>query len=435
MRVNIENLNNAKNKLNSCCTKLKQTERALKIATNVIPNLDEEYNNFKKIILDECIKCEKLEENIKEQYDDLSKCINDFITSENNNIVQATALKVSSEIKKGLSNIKNALETTAVDNINQDNKGANLSSSSITNATQNIVNTSSITDNENPEIKTQPEDSQVTAVIRILYGKNAVIKDEEKQRIANAIKSINDTEVLKDLDSYISNIIIAQIVKDYIDKKLELDGIKKEDLEKYIKSQPSIQIYLKIDEVIKLLKDLIEKKVITKKQIELIIKNNVNIHSSDKEFMELYEKNGGKEKDISKIKYFYDKKTKTIHMKKDATSVEITYAIISEMDELIKIDPKTKKPMYYKTYIKNERRKALVKELATKLKNEKAEVKKISLNYDKINKSELDAAIKKVVEKIKKERKHVIIGFKEETKQIKTPDMDITLQKNNENNN
>ena len=118
-------------------------------------------------------------------------------------------------------------------------------------------------------------------------------------------------------------------------------------------------------------------------------------------------------------------------MKEDATSVEITYAIISEIDELIKIDPKTKKPMYYKTYIKNERRKALVKELATKLKNEKAEVKKISLNYDKINKSELDAAIRRIVRKIKKAQNATLKEVKNEDKQIKTPDIDMTLQKNN----
>ena len=191
--------------------------------------------------------------------------------------------------------------------------------------------------------------AQVTAVIDILSDGETTFSEEEIETITKAIESINKTKIFDGLDSDICNGIIAQIIKDYKDGKIEdLDKLTKEDLENYIKSNPELSKNLQLAEVTKQLNELIEKGNITKEQIKSIMDNNINIYSSDEEFKNAYIKSGGTEANASEVRLFYDKENKIINIKGDATSSEIAFDIVSKIDDLIVEDPKTGKPTYYK---------------------------------------------------------------------------------------
>ena len=193
--------------------------------------------------------------------------------------------------------------------------------------------------------------NQFLAVSKILCGEGAAFSEKEEQKIIRAIQGINDTGILDGLDKKISNRIIAQIIKAYVDGELiNLDEITKEELENFINNRLDIKVNLQLAEVIEALDSLIKSEVITKKQIEKIMDENVNIHSSDEEFSEAYKRMGGTE-DISKVKFFYDKENKIIHIRKDAAAKEISDAIIYESGEMIITDPKTGKSTYYKDVI------------------------------------------------------------------------------------
>ena len=341
MKVNISGINNSISRLNSCAKKLREVKTSITSASSSLPVLDEDYNYFKgkmKTMLDKQYGVTTWVERLSSN---LSSAKDSVVTSENKN----KGINPGIMPNTSLHSVNINSNATKEDDLQKD-VNINMKDSEIDADTPNDEEIDSKDDEINMSDKV-PE-TQVVAVIEILYGKDAELTVEEKQRIVEAIGYINNTGLLDGLDEDICNMIRAQIVKDYIDGKLELEEIDREALESYINTQPAIKINLLLAESIKSLQSLIESGVITKKQVETIIKDNINIHNSDDEFMEAYLKAGGTETDISKVNYFYDKENKIIHMKNNVTSTEVTYAIVSEMDDMIIFDSKTGKPIYYK---------------------------------------------------------------------------------------
>lgn len=171
-------------------------------------------------------------------------------------------------------------------------------------------------------------DTQVEAVIALIYDENPNLTDEEKERIVEAIANINETEILEGLDEDVANRIRAEIIKDYLDGELELDGITADQLQKYIESHPDIQIGFEINEAIENFESLIEGGVVTEEEIKAIIENDIKIHDENA-FIEEYIEAGGIETDVSDIESFYDSETQTVHVRDTSDSVVITNSIIT----------------------------------------------------------------------------------------------------------
>ena len=171
-------------------------------------------------------------------------------------------------------------------------------------------------------------DTQVEAVIDLIYDENPNLTDEEKERIVEAIANINETEILEGLDEDVANRIRAEIVDDYLDGELELDSITTEQLQEYIESHPDIQIGFEINEAISNFESLIEAGVVTEEEIKAIIENNIVIHDENA-FIEEYIEAGGTETDVSDIESFYDPETQTVHVRDTSDSVVITNSIIT----------------------------------------------------------------------------------------------------------
>ena len=171
-------------------------------------------------------------------------------------------------------------------------------------------------------------DTQVEAVIDLIYDEDPNLTDEEKERIVEAIANINDTKILEGLNEDIANRIRAEIVDDYLDGELELDGITADQLQEYIESHPDIQIGFEINEAISNFESLIEAGVVTEEEIKAIIENNIVIHDENA-FIEEYIEAGGTETDVSDIESFYDPETQTVHVRDTSDSVVITNSIIT----------------------------------------------------------------------------------------------------------
>lgn len=191
---------------------------------------------------------------------------------------------------------------------------------------------------ENPNLNDEILEVQITEVIALIYGTEISISDEEKEIVIEAIRNINETELLEGIDIDIANRIIAKIIKDYLDEKLELEGITKEELQEYIESKPSIKVEFEIDKALKSFESLIESEVLTEEQIKTIIDEKINIYSTDEEFMEAYINSGGTETDISNIESFFDTKTNEIHIRDTVDSKVIINSIICIIGEDLLLD-------------------------------------------------------------------------------------------------
>ena len=369
MEVNTKKLKKGIESIKKCKENQNNLKENLNSVLNTISGIDdEESSKIEEVIRSYSKKVQTTSKNLKDLSKRLSKATNSLEKVELLNKSISEGIKSATvAVNKGAKNLWDGLSSLgklakeATEKVEMNNKSSTVVNTtqigeiSRTNMNDSTVKTEEKTVNQmkNPSAAKEPDkvpESQVLEVIKIMYGENPNLKEEEKQRIAEAIQDIKDIGILdKDLDEAISNMIIAQIVKDYLDGKIMTgDIITQEELELYIKSQPAIQIYLKLDEVLKNLESLIKSGSITKKQVETIIKDNLKLHDSEDEFREAYIKAGGTETDISKIKFFYDKENKIINIRSDATSAEITYSIICEIDDLIKFDTKTGKPIYYK---------------------------------------------------------------------------------------
>ena len=171
--------------------------------------------------------------------------------------------------------------------------------------------------------------------------------DEERERIIEAIENINTTGILEGIDEDIANRIRAEIVEDYLNGEIELDGITIEELQEYIENHPEIQVGFEINEAIQNFESLIEAGILTTEDIKVVIENNVEIHDSEESFIEAYVEAGGLQEDISEIESFYDPETQTVHIRDTADSVIITNSIITILGEEIFIDEETGEVSYY----------------------------------------------------------------------------------------
>ena len=198
---------------------------------------------------------------------------------------------------------------------------------------------------QNIDIEENVPKTQVEAVIELIYGEDTTIPDDTKERIAEAIAEINKTEILDGLDEDIANQIRSEIVQDYLDGELELEGIEAEDLQEYIDSQPSIKIQLEMNEALASFDSLIESGVLTKEQIKSVIEENIEIHD-DQEFEKLYIENGGIETEVSNIESFYDPETQKVHIRNTVESQTITASIVTVLDDVLFYNEETGEVSY-----------------------------------------------------------------------------------------
>lgn len=233
----------------------------------------------------------------------------------------------------------------------------NTSSSSATSPSnlESKVQTQTPTDTEdlnkdiNPKLDENVPDTQVEAIIGLLYGENPTLTDDERQSIAEAIGQINKTGILEGLDEDTANKITSLIVKDALEGKLDLTNITAESLQEYIESQPSININLELNESIQNFDELIKEGQLTEEQVNSVINNQIQIYDTDASFIEAYKNAGGTSTDISKVEAFYDTKTQTIHMRNTVDSTVITNSIILALDEPLFFDEITGKVIYSQT--------------------------------------------------------------------------------------
>lgn len=198
---------------------------------------------------------------------------------------------------------------------------------------------------QNVELEEKVPDTQVEAVIALIYGQDTTIPDDTKERIVEAIADINKTEILDGLDEDIANQIRSEITKDYLDGKLELEGIEAEDLQEYINSQPSIKIQFEINEALASFDSLIESGVLTKDQIKAVIEENIEIHD-EQEFEKLYIENIGTEAEATNIESFYDPETQKIHIRNTVESEVITVSIVTVLNDILFYNEETGEVSY-----------------------------------------------------------------------------------------
>lgn len=190
----------------------------------------------------------------------------------------------------------------------------------------------------------------VEAVIALIFGENVEIPDNVKQTVATAIGHINTTKILDGLDEEYANKIRAEIVQDYLDGKLKLEGITAEELKEYINSDPSIKILLETAIAIKSFEKLIESGVITEEKIKTSIEEKIVIQS-DEEFEKMYIENGGTEANVKNVKSFYDTKTEKMYIRNTADSTVIAFAITTVMGNIVVHDEETGQDFYAKTQV------------------------------------------------------------------------------------
>lgn len=203
------------------------------------------------------------------------------------------------------------------------------------NQTENI-------DNEEVDIDLEGNvpGTQVETVIELIYGENPTLTDDEKERIAEAILQINETEILEGLDEDIANSIRADIVEDYLNGELDLEGITADELQQYIESQPSINIKFELDEAINNFESLVESGELTEEQINSVIEENIQI-CTEEEFATAYEEFNNTQTDVSNVESFYDTENNKVYIRDTSDSTLITKVIISVLGTNILFDDET----------------------------------------------------------------------------------------------
>ena len=184
------------------------------------------------------------------------------------------------------------------------------------------------------KIETEPEEinSETQTVIEMIYGKDAELTDEEKQTVVNAVENIDKTGILNELDEETANQIKAQIVKDGMQNKYDLNNITNETLQEYIASQPDLNVQFELKEAKENVDTLISKGTLTQEQVDTVA-GRVQIYDTDEEFMQAYQNAGGTETDVSNVQAFYDSKTNQMHIRNTADSKTITETMIDALGE------------------------------------------------------------------------------------------------------
>ncbi len=174
--------------------------------------------------------------------------------------------------------------------------------------------------------------SDVQTVIEMIYGKDAQLTDEEKETVVNAVENIDKTGMLNGLDEETANQIRAQIIKDGMENKYDLNNITNETLQQYIESQPDLNVQFELKEAKENFNALIDNGTITQEQIDTVA-GKVQIYDTDEDFMQAYQNAGGTETDVSKVQAFYDEKTQQMHIRNTADSKAITETMIEAVGE------------------------------------------------------------------------------------------------------
>ena len=351
VKVNTDGLQNCSKKLEECVWGLEDTKNNLQKCK--FPD-DENYKaSFERNLNTIKTYTQQTKEKIENYKKDVNNVIKDFNNAEAKNkqisseIIATTVTGLSTKYSNsGYSNtttpsadILEGIDDEGIQTEKQDNVGA-LDQDSVGLKDDNGVQTDNPTDTEinkdeqDVGLEGNVPDTQVEAVIELIYGEDTTIPDDTKERIVEAISEINKTEILDGLDEDIANQIRAEIVKDYLDGELELEGIEAEDLQEYIESQPSIKIQFEMDEALARFDSLIESGVLTKNQIKTVIEENIEIHD-DQEFEKLYIENGGIETEVSNIESFYDSETQKVHIRNTVESETITVAIVTVLGDVL----------------------------------------------------------------------------------------------------
>lgn len=184
------------------------------------------------------------------------------------------------------------------------------------------------------KIETKPEEinSEAQTVIEMIYGKDAELTDEEKQTVVNAIENIDKTGVLNELDEETANQIKAQIIREGMENKYDLNNITNETLQEYIASQPDLNVQFELKEAKENFDTLISNGTLTQEQVDAVTEK-VQIYDTDEEFMQAYQNAGGTETDISNVQAFYDSETQQMHIRNTADEKAITEAMIEAVGE------------------------------------------------------------------------------------------------------
>ena len=183
-------------------------------------------------------------------------------------------------------------------------------------------------------IKNEPEEtnSEVQTIIEMIYGKNAELTDEEKQTVLNAVENIDKTGMLNELDEETANQIKAQIIRDGMENKYDLNNITNETLQEYIASQPDLNVQFELKEAEENFNTLINNGTLTQEQVDTVA-GRVQIYDTDEEFMQAYQNAGGTETDVSNVQAFYDSETNQMHIRNTADSKAITETMIEALGE------------------------------------------------------------------------------------------------------
>ncbi len=198
------------------------------------------------------------------------------------------------------------------------------------------------------ELEENVPNSQVEAVIDLVFGENIDIPDSIKKLVTKAISEINKTKILDGLDEEYANKIRSEIIQDYLDGKLEIEGITTEKIQEYINSEPSIKILLETAISLKSFEKLIESGVITEEQIKTNIEKNLVIQS-DEEFEKVYIENGGSESEVKNVNSFYDSETGKMYIRDTVDSKVITSAIVTIMGDIMIYNEETGEVIYNNT--------------------------------------------------------------------------------------
>ncbi len=245
-------------------------------------------------------------------------------------------VNTSTKVSKAGSTIKgNGKKISSKVNKLEDSLGKNLENPE---EMQKIVPDEPITsadvigDNINIKNEVENVNSETQTVIEMIYGKNAELTDEEKQTVVNAVENIDKTGMLNELDEETANQIKAQIIKDGMENKYDLNNITNKTLQEYIVNQPDLNIQFELKKAKDNFDTLINKGILTQEQVNSV-NGKVQIYDTDEDFMQVYKNAGGTETDISKIQVFYDSETQKIHIHNTADSKAITQAMIEAMGE------------------------------------------------------------------------------------------------------
>ena len=299
----------------------------------IIGYLDNHLEEVKELIgwtKDKIDSFDTAEANSRDISDTIAQAISTTKISSSSKSSKNTSAKIKSKVEK----VKDAKQTLSKANKVEEGLGKNISGNP--KEMQQVIPNEPITSAEvigdAISIDKEPEeiDIAIQAVIEIIYGKNAELTDEEKQTVVNAVENIDKTGMLNGFDEETANQIKAQIIRDGMENKYDLNNITSETLQEYIATQPDLKVQFELKDAKENFDTLINNGTLTQEQVDTVA-GRVQIYDTDEDFMQAYQNAGGSEKDISNVQAFYDSETQQIHIRNTADSKQITETMIDAL--------------------------------------------------------------------------------------------------------